>query len=53
MGTAILCQIPRAEHPWYLENIGLNIYSAEELGYFIRNNLTLADESVVCAGLAL
>lgn len=53
MGVAILCQIPRAVHPWYLENIGLNIYSAEELGYFICNNLALVDESIVCEGLAL
>lgn len=53
MGTAILCQIPRAEKPWYLENIGLNIYSAEELGYLICNNLSLVDESIVCEGLAV
>ncbi|MCQ2500174.1 MAG: tetratricopeptide repeat protein [Lachnospiraceae bacterium] len=51
MGIAILCQIPRAEKPWFLENIGLNIYSAEELGYFICNNLSLVDESIVCEGL--
>ncbi len=51
MGIAVLCQIPRAKEPWYLENIGLNIYSAEELGYFICNNLSLVDESVVCEGL--
>ncbi|MDO4489956.1 MAG: hypothetical protein Q4B85_02625 [Lachnospiraceae bacterium] len=50
MGVAILCQIPRAEKPWYLENTGLNIYSAEELGYFICNNPALADESIVCSG---
>ena len=53
MGIAILCQIPRAVNPWYLENIGLNIYSAEELGYFICNNLPLVDDSVVCEGLAM
>lgn len=53
MGNAILCQIPRAVTPWYLENIGLNIYSAEELGYFISNNLPLVDESIVCEGFAL
>ncbi len=53
MGVAILCQIPRAEHPWYLNNIGLNIYSVEELEYFICNNLPLVDESVVCEGFAL
>lgn len=52
MGNVILCQIPRTENPWYLENIGLNIYSAEELGYFICNNLPLVDETVICAGLA-
>ncbi|MDO4616306.1 MAG: tetratricopeptide repeat protein [Lachnospiraceae bacterium] len=52
MGIPILCQIPRASEPWYLENIGLNIYSAEELGYFICNNLPLVDQSIVCEGLA-
>lgn len=53
MGIAILCQIPRAQKPWFLENIGWNVYSAEELGYFICNNLPLVDESVVCEGFAV
>ena len=52
MGTCILCQISRAEVPYYLSPIRMNIYSIEELCYFLVNNLYLADGTVFNDGLA-
>lgn len=43
----ILCQTKRTEVPFYLENISTNIYSLEELCYFLYNNLYLVDETVI------
>lgn len=34
MSGYILCQLKRAEIPYYIENISTNIYSIEELCYY-------------------
>ena len=52
MGDYILCQTRRAEKPFYLQPVRLNIYSVEELCYFLVNDLYLVDSSVFCEGLA-
>ena len=52
LGTCILCQIGRAEVPYYLSPIRMNIYSIEELCWFLVNDLYLADESVFNDDLA-
>ena len=41
MSEVILCQVPRAEQPFYAEDIDLNLYSIEELCYFMQGNLAL------------
>ncbi len=46
MSGYILCQIKRAGQPFFLKNIQVNIFSIEELCYFLYHNLSLADESV-------
>ena len=46
MGTYILCQTKRAEKPYYLVPVRMNIYSLEELCYFLVNNLYLVGGSV-------
>lgn len=43
----ILCQLPRAEHPYYIEHISTNIYSMEELCYYFYHNLYLLDETIL------
>ena len=35
----ILCQTGRAEAPYFIENISMNIYSLEELCYYLDHNL--------------
>lgn len=47
MGSYILCQTKIAEVPYYLENISTNIYSLEELCYYLYHNLYLIDDTVL------
>lgn len=47
----VLCQLPRAEAPYYIENISTNIYSMEELCYYMYQNIYLLDESIINASL--
>lgn len=52
MSGYILCQVPRAKVPYYIENISTNIYSIEELCYYFHHNLCLIDDSVMNEGLS-
>lgn len=47
MGSNYLCTTPRARHPFHIENVGINIYSAEELCYYLSHNVYLIDETVI------
>lgn len=47
MGTYYLCQTPRARHPYYIESIHRNIWSIEELCYYMKENVYLVDETVL------
>ncbi|MBQ1843392.1 MAG: hypothetical protein II133_02190, partial [Lachnospiraceae bacterium] len=38
MGELILCRQPMAATPFYIENASLNVYSLEELCYYIFHN---------------
>ena len=46
MSGYILCQTKKAERPYFIENISMNIYSIEELCYYLYHNLYLADHTV-------
>ena len=46
MSGYILCQTKKAEHPYFIENISMNIYSVEELCYYLYHNLYLADHTI-------
>lgn len=43
MGDLLLCNEPLAAMPYYMEGIGINVYSLEELNYYILNNTLLID----------
>ena len=45
MSGYILCQTKKAEHPYFITNISMNIYSIEELCYYLYHNLYLADDT--------
>ena len=43
----ILCQTGRAEAPYFIENISMNIYSLEELWYYLDPNLYLIYQTIL------
>lgn len=47
MSGYILCQMKRAKIPYYIENISINIYSIEELCYYMYHNICLLDETII------
>ena len=47
MSGFILCQTQKAKHPYYIENIAMNIYSMEELCYYLYHNLYLIDRTII------
>ena len=51
MSGYILCQTKKADAPYYIENISTNIYSLEELCYYLYHNLYLMDETIMNEGL--
>lgn len=42
-----LCQTKMAKVPYYIENISTNIYSLEELCYYIHHNIYLLDDTII------
>ncbi|MGI6094904.1 MAG: hypothetical protein ACOYBL_05660 [Lachnospiraceae bacterium] len=47
MSGYILCQVKKAEMPYYIENISTNIYTIEELCYYLYHNIYLLDETII------
>lgn len=47
MSGYILCQVRRARVPYYIENISANIYSIEELCFYLYHNIYLLDSSII------
>ena len=51
MSGYILCQTKRAKLPYFIENISTNVYSIEELCYYLYHNLYLVDQTIMNEGL--
>lgn len=47
MGNLILSGSPKAAHPYYSHQLGIHIYTAEELSYYIYNNLLLLEDNFI------
>ena len=43
MGELLLCKEPIAAMPYYIEGISWNVYSLEELCYYVENNIYLLE----------
>ena len=39
MGAVIVCGRGQAETPYYIESMGVRLYSMEELAYFLYQNI--------------
>lgn len=44
MGGLIVCPKQAVRHPYYVESLGIHLYSAEELSYFIYNHMLLLED---------
>jgi len=51
MGNFLLCSIKRADKPYPLPALGIGIYSAEELCYYMNHYLYLLEDNFVCEEL--
>lgn len=47
MSGYILCQVNGQKNPYYISNISTNIYSIEELCYYLYHNIYLLDETII------
>lgn len=47
MGAVMICSRQQAETPYYIESMGLRIYSMEELAYFLYENIYLVDKKML------
>ncbi len=52
MGALILCKNSIAANPFHIEEIGLNIYSLEEMSYYIANNVYLLTPDFISVELS-
>lgn len=44
MSGLILCREKTVTHPYYVKELGLHLYTGEELSYFIYHNILLINE---------
>ena len=44
MSGLILCRDKSVTHPYYVKELGLHLYTGEELCYFIYHNIPLINE---------
>ncbi len=51
MGELILCEKPIAANPIFMEEVSLNLYSLEELSYYIANNIYLLNANFISMDL--
>lgn len=47
MAGYYLCETPRARHPYYIESTRVNIWSIEELCYYMCQNVYLIDDMII------
>lgn len=51
MGNFLLCSIKRAKKPYPIPELGIGIYSAEELCYYMNHYLYLLEDGFICEEL--
>lgn len=51
MGGLILCTAGLAKNPYYVKDLGIHLYSAEELCYYIYHNVMLLEDDFISEDL--
>lgn len=51
MGGLILCTASLAKNPYYVKDLGIHLYSAEELCYYIYHNVMLLEDDFISEDL--
>ena len=46
MGLVTVCKYNRTKNPFFIERAGLNLYSVEELAYFLYHNICVVDRQL-------
>ena len=47
MGAVLICEQEQAKTPYYIESMGIRLYSMEELAYFLYQNIYLVDKRML------
>lgn len=47
MGAVLICSQEQAKTPYYIESMGIRLYSMEELAYFLYQNIYLVDKRML------
>ena len=47
MGAVLICDQEQAKTPYYIESMGIRLYSMEELAYFLYQNIYLVDKRML------
>lgn len=47
MGKVMICREPSAKTPYYIESMGIRLYSMEELAFFLYENIYLVDRRML------
>ena len=42
-----LCQVKKARHPYFIESISTNIFTIEELCFYLEKNIYLLDQTII------
>ena len=47
MGAVMICRDEPVKTPYYIESMGIRLYSMEELAFFLYENVYLADRQML------
>ena len=46
MGAVLICRDELVKSPYYIESMGIRLYSMEELAFFLYENIYLVDDNI-------
>lgn len=47
MGAVLICRDELVKNPYYIESMGIRLYSMEELAFFLYENIYLVDRQML------